>query len=50
MDLSWHKGGSLNDGVQHNVYLDTSFKLSYPCIKNITDALIKLVPVGRLDI
>ena len=48
MDLSWPKGFSINNGVDKDKYLDTSYLLNYPSIDNITASLCKLGPAAQL--
>ena len=48
MDLSWTKGGSVNDGVSKDLYLGTSYTLHYPSIDNITAALHRLCPGAKI--
>ena len=53
MDLSWHKGFSVNDGVKRDQYLGTYFTLHYPSLDNITNRLKHLGPqalVYKIDI
>ena len=42
IDLSWPKGVSINNFTPPNVYLNTVYKLQYPTIDNITEALASL--------
>ena len=42
IDLSWPKGASKNNFTPPNVYLNTVYKLQYPTIDNITEALPSL--------
>ena len=42
MDLSWHKGQSVNSGADLDKYLDTEFELTYPSIDNITNQVLQL--------
>ena len=48
MDLSWPKGLSINNGVDKDTYLSTSYLLNYPSIDNITASLCKLGPAAQL--
>ena len=48
VDLSWPKQCSVNAGVNRHMYLDTYFKLQYPSVDHITDALIQLGPGAML--
>ena len=47
-DFSWSKHCSVNAGVSKHMYLDTYFKLQYPSVDHITDALIHLGPGAML--
>ena len=40
--LSWPKGCSVNDGVDKDVYLNSSFSLTFPTIDHLTDELVKI--------
>ena len=42
IDLSWPRGASINTFTPPNVYLNTVYKLQYPTIDNITEALTSL--------
>ena len=35
VDLSWHKGHSVDDGISNKVYLGTEFKLHYPSVDSV---------------
>ena len=48
MDLSWPKGLSVNNGVDKDKYLDTTYTLNYPSVDNITASLCKLGPAAQL--
>ena len=48
VDLSWPKQFSVNAGVNRHMYLDTYFKLQYPSVDHITDALVQLGPGAML--
>ena len=48
MDLSWPKHFSVNAGVSRLKYLDTYFKLQYPSVDHITDALVQSGPGAML--
>ena len=48
VDLSWPRDLSVNTEVNKYKYLDTYFKLQYPSVDEITDALIKLGPGAML--
>ena len=48
MDLSCPKGLSINNGVDKDTYLSTSYLLNYLSIDNITASLCKLGPAAQL--
>ena len=48
IDLSWPKGHAVNTGVHKSKYLGTYFKLQYPSVDNITEALNNLGPGAML--
>ena len=44
IDLSWPKGGSVNDFAASNSYLGTYFKVKYPTVDSNTDYFAKFGP------
>ena len=41
VDLSWPKGGSVNDSVSDNTYMGTDFILTLPNIEHVIKAISK---------
>ena len=53
VDLSWPKGGSVNSGIDKDVYLGTPFELTFPTVDHITNELKKIGPgahIYKIDI